>query len=140
MASPGRRCATASDAAPGLHPTPDPRPAAPPLSLPRLLGNALFAGMEGGILGMALLSLLGTTLLGSGAWLVLFGAIVALQYFRILGGLDLPIILAATFVLVLWLLKLPLTQLLIVAAAGGLITLALALFFQVVYRLLRQFL
>ena len=120
--------------------------ARPPLSLTRLLGNALFAGMEGSLLAIALLSLLGTTMLGPAAWLLLFGGLIALQYFRVIEGVDLLIILGLTLLIVA--IVPPLTALIqgsllslgIVAMIGGLLSLAATLFFQLLYRLLRQFL
>ncbi len=121
---------------------------AQPLSLARILSTALFTGMEGSLLAIALLSLLGTTLVGPAAWLVLFGALIALQHFRFIEGVDLLIILGLTLLLVAFVP--PLTtwvwvqgSLITVAIAmliSGLVSLAATLMFQLLYRLLRQLL
>ena len=123
-----------------------PSQTAQPLSLTRILSTALFTGMEGSLLAIALLSLLGTTLVGPAAWLALFGALLALQHFRIVEGVDLLIILGLTLLLVAFIP--PLTalvqgSLITVAIAmliSGLVSLAATLMFQLLYRLLRQLL
>ena len=117
-----------------------------PLSLPRLLGNALFAGMEGSLLAIALLSLLGTTLIGPAAWLVMFGGLLALQYFRVVEGVDLLIILGLTLLLVAFIPPLKalvqgsLVTIAIAMVISGLVCLAATLMFQLLYRLLSKLL
>jgi len=125
-------------------PSASPPPA--PVSLTKLLGGALFAGMEGSLLAIALLSLLGTALIGPVAWVVMFGALLALQYFRVVEGVDLLIILGLTLLAVALVPALQtlvggqLASIAIIALASGLFTLATALLFQLLYRLLKKFL
>ncbi len=126
--------------------SPGQSPNNPPLSLPRLLGNALFAGMEGSLLAIALLSLISTIQMGSAAWLVMFGGLIVLQYRRIVEGVDLLIILGLTLLLVALLsgltdlVPIPLLTIAIATMISGLVTLAATLLFQLLYRLLRKFL
>ncbi|MGD1930612.1 MAG: protein kinase [Leptolyngbyaceae cyanobacterium] len=102
---------TAAKSGPPVTPTPPPNPkpvkaaAAPPPatqttmasgSLPELLGGAAFLGVEGGLLAIALLSLLGTTWLGSGAWLLLVAGLGLLQLRRVIERFDLVLIAAVT--------------------------------------------
>lgn len=133
-------------------PTPGPRPvvsapaqAPSPPSLVRFLGGALFTGFEGVLLAIASISLLGTTWLGSGAWLLLLGGLVLLQLRRVIERVDLMIIAAVTLGVVLWFPPLrtvltatgttPLQTLLVVALLGGLIMVAIATLFRLLYRL-----
>ncbi|EDX85689.1 protein kinase domain [Synechococcus sp. PCC 7335] len=70
------------------------------LSVPRFLGNAAFAGVEGGLLAVACLSTLGTTLVGGGAWLAMLAVLVALQLRRAIEGMDLVIIAGVTLAVI----------------------------------------
>ncbi|MEM8503633.1 MAG: serine/threonine-protein kinase [Cyanobacteria bacterium P01_D01_bin.1] len=73
-----------------------------PLSLPRFLGNAAFAGVEGGLLAIACLSTLGTSLIGGGAWLAMLAVLIGLQFRRVIEGTDLVIIAALTLAIVVF--------------------------------------
>ena len=73
-----------------------------PLSLFRFLGNAAFAGAEGGLLAIACISTLGTTLIGGSAWLIMLAVLIALQFRRVIEGTDLVIITGLTLVIVIF--------------------------------------
>ncbi|MEM6434822.1 MAG: serine/threonine protein kinase, partial [Cyanobacteria bacterium P01_D01_bin.115] len=102
---------TAAKSGAPVTPTPPPNPkpvkaaATPPPatqmtmasgSLLEFLGGAAFLGVEGGLLAIALLSLLGTTWLGSGAWLLLVAGLGLLQLRRVIERFDLVLIAAVT--------------------------------------------
>ena len=126
--------------------------AAPPqttisaIPLAQFLGSAAFTGFEGGLLAIALTSLLGTTLLGSGAWLLLLAGLVFLQIKRVIERLDLVIIAGVTLgVVVLFpplrsvlvsLTTAPLQTAIVLAILGGLMAVAIATLFRLIYRLL----
>jgi len=67
-----------------------------PLSLVQFLGSAAFTGTEGGLLAIAIFSLLGTTLSGGAAWLVMLAILVFLQVRRTIEGWNLVIIAGVT--------------------------------------------
>ncbi|MBD0337182.1 MAG: serine/threonine protein kinase, partial [Cyanobacteria bacterium Co-bin13] len=124
--------------------TPAAAPAAQPFSLAQFLGGALFTGFEGGLLAIASFSLLGTTLLGSGAWLLLLGVLVLLQLRRTIERLDLVIIAGVTLAVVLLFPPLrsvlegfttPLQWVLAVAIMAGLMAAAIATLFRLLFRL-----
>jgi serine/threonine-protein kinase len=71
-----------------------------PLSLPRFLGNAAFAGVEGGLLAIACLSAISTPLIGGGAWLAMLAVLIVLQFRRVIEGTDLIIIAGLTFAII----------------------------------------
>lgn len=114
-------------------------------SLFRFLGGALFTGFEGALLAIACFSLLGTLLLGSGAWLLLLGLLVVLQLRRVIERLDLVIIAGLTLAVVLWFPSLrsilqttgaaPVQTVLVLAVMAGLVAVAIATLFQLLYRL-----
>jgi hypothetical protein len=121
-----------------------PAPAAQPLSLGRFLGGALFTGFEGGLLAIAMLSLLGTTWLGSGAWLLLLGGLVLLQLRRIIERVDLVIIAAVTLAVTLLFpplrsvlagLESPLQWVLALGIMAALMAAAIATLFRLLFRL-----
>ncbi|MBD0266893.1 MAG: serine/threonine protein kinase [Cyanobacteria bacterium Co-bin8] len=124
--------------------TPASAPATQPFSLAQFLGGALFTGFEGGLLVIASLSLLGTTLMGSGAWLLLLGVLVLLQLKRTIERLDLVIIAAVTLAMVLLFPPLrsvlagfstPLQWVLALAIMAGLMAAAIATLFRLLFRL-----
>ncbi len=71
-----------------------------PLSLPRFLSNAAFAGVEGGLLAIACLSAISTPLIGGGAWLAMLAVLIVLQFRRVIEGTDLIIIAGLTFAII----------------------------------------
>jgi serine/threonine protein kinase len=127
-------------------------PSPPPLlrvPLLQFLGGAAFTGFEGGLLAIALTSLLGTSLLGSGAWLLLLGGLVVLQARRIIERLDLVIIAGVTLAVVVLFPPLrmvlaatgsPLQTALVLAILAGLMAVVIATLFRLIYRLLSSIL
>lgn len=115
------------------------------VSLAQFLGGAAFTGFQGGLLAIALLSVLGTTWLGSGAWLLLLGGLVLLQVQRVIERYDLLIIGGVTLGVVLGFPSLrsvllatgaPLQSVIVLAVLAGLMTMAIATLFRLIYRLL----
>jgi serine/threonine protein kinase len=125
--------------------SPPARPAAlatpPRFSTLALLGGAAFTGFEGGLLAIALVSLLGTSL-GSGFWLILVGILVFIQYRRFIEKVDLLIIAAITLAIValvpgLRLFPIPLVVL--VSVLAGLVAIAITILFRLIYTLISRF-
>lgn len=121
-------------------------PSQPPFSLLEWIGAAAFTGFEGGLLAIALLSFLGTTLVGAGAWIVLLAVLILSQSRRWLEGKDLPILAGLTTGVVLLILRfarfsvLPagnaLPHLIVVAGLTALAFVAIALVFRLIYKLI----
>lgn len=122
-------------------------------SIPLLtfLGGAAFTGVEGGLLAIATVSLLSTTWLGTGAWLLLLGGLVFLQIRRIIERFDLIIIAVVTLAVVL--LFPPLhsfvavatpgssrTTVVVLAIMAGLMAVAIGTLFRLIYQALSTFL
>lgn len=114
-------------------------------SLLEFLGGAAFTGVEGGLLAIALLSLLGTTWLGSGTWLLFIAGLLLLQARRIIERLDLVIIAAVTLGVVLLFPPLqsvlaatasPRVTVVMLAMMAGLAAIAVGTLFRLIYRLL----
>ncbi len=134
-------------------PTPTLAPARP-FSLVEFLGGAMFTGVEGGLLAIALLSVLGTTLVNPVFWLLLLGVMGGLifaQSRRWIERADLLIIAGITLALVLFLPFLndfaPIRALgsvfqtvLISAIFAGLFAVAVGIIFKLVYLTLSRFL
>lgn len=120
-----------------------PTAASPSFSLIRFLGGAAFTGFEGSLLAIVSLSLLGTTWLGSGAWLLLLGMLIALQLGRVIERIDLLIIAGVTFGLVIWFPSLrvilqsssSLQAVLALAILSALVGVAIATLFRLLYSL-----
>ncbi|MEM1308787.1 MAG: protein kinase [Cyanobacteria bacterium P01_H01_bin.153] len=117
-------------------------------SLLEFLGGAAFTGVEGGLLAIALTSLLGTTLLGSGAWLLLLAVLILLQAKRVIERFDLVIIAVVTLGVVLLFPPLqtiltatatPRITIVVLAAMAGLAAIAIGTLFRLIYRLLSSF-
>ncbi|MGD1897049.1 MAG: protein kinase [Phormidesmis sp.] len=116
-----------------------------PLSLARFLGNAAFSGAEGGLLAIAALSLVGTTLAGHATWLVMLAGLATLQFLRVIEGLDLAIIAGVTFAIVAFFRPLhailggsdiALIVVIALMAGGGMV--AIAVIFRLIFRLLSR--
>ncbi|HEY9887348.1 MAG TPA: serine/threonine-protein kinase, partial [Candidatus Obscuribacterales bacterium] len=116
-----------------------------PSSLLEFLGGAAFTGVEGGLLAIALLSVLGTTWLGSGTWLLLVAGLIVLQMRRVIERFDLVIIAAVTLGVVLLFPPLqailtttatPRTTVVVLALMAGLAAIAIGTLFRLIYRLL----
>jgi len=117
---------------------------APPMSMIQFLSSAAFMGAEGGLLAIAAFSLLGTSLFGGAAWLLMVGALFFLQLRRTIEGKDLVIIAGLTLAAVLFFGALnsgisggtPLIILTMVMAAGGVV--AIAIIFRLIFRLVSR--
>lgn len=173
LANPSQRFQSAQDVLDALAPksaavsspvaTPDPvpaTPAAPPaprkstlpaLSMVEILGGAAFTGFEAGLMAIALVSLLGTTWISGGFWLVLLGILVLAQRLRVIEKIDLVILAAATFGIVGFFNQLhhastfialgnSFLNVLFLAIVGGLAVVAIAIFFQLIYKLVSRIL
>ena len=127
--------------------TPPPSPVrAPrqPISLARFLSNAAFVGAEGGLLAIAAISLLGTSLLGGGVWLAMLGVLILLQARRTIEGMDLVIIVGLTLAAVIFFPSLhvvsggaPAVIVVTAVMAGGAVV-AIAVVFRLIYRLVSR--
>lgn len=129
---------------PPISPPPQ-SPARPAFSTLELLSNAAFTGFEGGLLGIAVLSVLGTTFISSGFWLVLVAVLVFLQKRRTIEGKDFLIISAITLGII-WIVP-ALSRVagnsmaaIVVAVMAGLVAIAVMAVFQIIYRLLSRLL
>ncbi|MDX2230123.1 MAG: serine/threonine-protein kinase [Leptolyngbyaceae cyanobacterium bins.349] len=125
-------------------------PAIAPFSLPELLLGAGFTGFEGGLLAIAIVSLLGTTLASAGFWVVLLVGLILAQSRRVIERLDLLILGGLTFVLVLFIPPLRsaivplmgngLVTILVIAGLMGVSAIAIAVLFRLIYILIRRWL
>lgn len=135
-------------------PAPQPMAAKPPAtsvvaSVPLLefWGNAAFTGVQGGLLWISMASLLGTTWLGSGAWLLLVAGLFALQMRRVIERYDLLIIAGVTLGIVLLFPPLrtvvvassPHVTVIVLAILAGLAAIAIGTLFRLIYRILSTF-
>jgi hypothetical protein len=122
--------------------------AAPSTASPSLLSflcSALFTGVEGSLLAIACLSLLGTTWLGSGAWLLLLLGLIVLQLRRVIERVDLAIVALVSAAAILLFPPLrsvlgavggsPVQTVLAIALLAGLLTVAIATLFRLLYQL-----
>ncbi|HIK54304.1 MAG TPA: serine/threonine protein kinase, partial [Synechococcales cyanobacterium M55_K2018_004] len=130
--------------------TPGQPPASPPgRSLVELLGGAAFTGFEGGLLAIAILSLLGTIILSPLLWLLLMGGLIWGQSRRLIERSEMIAIAGGTLLLVWlapWLNRVALGQLLgpglpsllLVAIAGALIAVVVTTLFRLIYLILSR--
>jgi serine/threonine protein kinase len=125
------------------------RSARAPFHLLELLANAGFTGFEGGLLAIALVSVLGTTMLSAGFWLVLVGALAFAQSRRVIERMDLPIIAGVSLAGVLAVGALrqilafsgnSLIAAVAIALLTGLVAVCLTALFRLVYLLIRRIL
>jgi serine/threonine-protein kinase len=133
---------------PPQNPVPRSQRQKPPFSLMEVIGGAAFTGVEAGILGIALVSVLGTTIISSGFWLGLLGILIFAQNRRWIERFDLVIIAAVTLALVVLISPLrslpfslglgPLEDVIFLIVAAGLLAVAIALVFQLIYRILSR--
>jgi serine/threonine-protein kinase len=118
-----------------------------PFPLLELLASAGFTGFEAGLLAIALISVLGTSLISGGFWLLLLAGLVLAQSRRIIERVDLVIIagLSVGGVFVLSGLKRlaiaplagsPWLTAIALAVMAGLLAIALTTLFRLVYKLL----
>jgi serine/threonine protein kinase len=140
--------AASSAASSGTPATPRPRTAPiAPFHLLELLASAGFTGFEGGLLAIALVSTLGTTLISGGFWLLLLAGLVFAQSRRLIERMDLPIIAGVTLGLVLFVEILrkilaasgnPLVVVLAIALGAGLIAICCTALFRLIYLLVHR--
>ena len=112
-----------------------------------LLAGAAFSGFEGGLIAIALASLLGTTLISTGLWLLILGGLILAQSLRIIEKADLAIIASITLAIILFFPALrtvingyatgnPLQVVVFLAILTGAIAIAVTALFRLVYKLL----
>ena len=119
-----------------------------PVSLSRLLSGAAFLGSEGGLLAIAALSLIGTSIVGGGVWIAMLAALVFLQLRRTIEGWDFLIILGLTLVAVILFNPLhkvgfvsgDVVTILVVAAMAAAFAVAIAVLFRLIYTFVSRFL
>ena len=117
-----------------------------PLSLMRLLSNAAFTGTEGGLLAIATLSLIGTSLFGGGVWLAMIAVLLVLQVRRAIEGWDLLIIAGVTLAAVVLIGSLndilagETALIFVIAVMAGGITVTIAVLFRLIFRLVSNIL
>lgn len=108
-----------------------------------LLGEAAFTGVEGGLVGVALASLLGITGVSAIVWGLVVGGLVFVQSRRWIEGKDLPIITGLTVaavVLIPALRAYAMPMILMITLFSGLSAIAITALFRLVYRLLSRIL
>jgi serine/threonine protein kinase len=108
-----------------------------------LLGEAAFTGVEGGLVGVALASLLGISGVSAIVWGVIVGGLVFVQSRRWIEGTDLPIITGITVaavVLIPALRAYAMPTILMITLFSGLSAIAVTALFRLVYRLLSRIL
>ncbi len=121
-----------------------------PFSLPELLLEAGFTGFEGGLLAIALVSVLGTTFISASFWVVVLGVLILAQSRRIIERTDLVILAGFTLTLILFipplraavvpLLGNGLITILAIAGCMGLIAIAVTILFRLIYLVVRRWL
>lgn len=143
---------TPAPAAPPQSAAPLAAPAVAPFSLMKFLGGALFTGFEGGLLAIALLSLLGTTVLSPVFWVLLLGIVIGLifaQSRRWIERIDLLIIAGITLILVAFtplkqglamIAEPSLLNILMLAIFAGLLAVFVGIVFRLVYLALSRIL
>ncbi|MBW4665309.1 MAG: protein kinase [Chroococcus sp. CMT-3BRIN-NPC107] len=134
-------------------PAPSPvrqRSTPPSFSIWELLSRGALTGFEGGLMAIALASLLGTTLITTGGWLFLLVGLIFLQWKRWIDRRDLLIIGGLTLALILFLPGLhkivssvqgiaTWQTVLILAIVAALGAIAFTALFQLIYKLLARF-
>ena len=123
------------------------RSAIAPFSMVELLANAGFSGFEAGLLAIALISVLGTTLISGGFWLLLLAGLIFAQSRRVIERADLVIIaglsLGGVFLLS-WLKRLAIAPLagspfltaIALAVMIGLVAIVLTTLFRLIYKII----
>lgn len=113
----------------------------------RLLTNAAFTGTQGGLLAIATISLLGTSLFGGGVWLAMIAGLLFLQIRRAIEGWDLLIITGLTLAAVVLfgglhsvLSGYQVGMILVIAVMAGGVTVAIAVLFRLIFRLISNIL
>lgn len=137
--------APVTPASPAHPPAAPATPAKPAFSLVELISSSAFTGFEASLLAIALFSVLGTTLISTGFWIILLGGLIVAQARRVIERMDLVIIAAITLAVVIFFSPLhsvvaaigsPMQVVLGLAVLISLISVAVMLVFQLVYRIL----
>jgi len=126
------------------------RSAIAPFSTLELLAGAGFTGFQGGLIAIALASVLGTTLVSAGFWLVLLLGLILAQSRRIIERTDLVILAGLSLALVIFIAPLrsaiaPITgnillTVIAIVTFTGLAAIAITALFRLIYKLLSHFL
>lgn len=142
----------------GSPPTPPPLTTNRRFSLTEIIGGAAFTGFEGGLIAIALASVLGTTAVNPTFWLILLGIagiMIFAQTQRWIEKVDLVIIAAITLALVLFIPSLSQGEItgqlanalggrvmfvLLVAGFTALLAVAITIVFRLIYNLLSRLL
>jgi serine/threonine-protein kinase len=130
-------------------------PAPPPVVRPafstlEILGGAAFTGFQGGLIAIALISLLGTSSLTGGFWIVLLAGLIVAQWLRVIEKVDLGILAGISFGVVGFI---PLLHqavvdlsagniwgaILVLAGTGALAAICITSLFRLIYKLLSRF-
>ena len=132
------------------NPTPPPaipvvQPSTQPLSMVRFLGNAAFSGVQGGLLAIALTSVLSPTV-GLGAAFVALLGLGFLQFRRVIEGFDLVIIAGVTMGIVIFFRPLHTVisaasaqpMILVIALMAGCGMVMIAIVFRLIFRLISE--
>lgn len=129
-----------------------PRFQLPTFSTIELMISAVFTGFEGGLLAIALVSLLGTTWISAGFWMLLLGTLILAQLLRVIERVDLLILAVVSLGIVAffrqfneWALRLlaldnSFLHILMLAGLTGLLALAIAILFRLIYTLVSRIL
>lgn len=125
---------------------PSPQPSAKLSTLPtfstlEILAGAAFAGFEGGLIAIASMSSLGIPL-GAGVSLLVLAGLVFAQFYRVIEGIDLVLIAAATIAILYFFAPLraghPIGDILVLAGLAALVAIAATAFFRLIYNLLSR--
>lgn len=121
-----------------------------PFSMPDLLSSAGLIGFEAGLLAIALVSLLGTTLVSAGFWLILLAGLVFAQSRRVIQQTDVLILAGLSFALIAFIPSLrqviaPIANnsvmtLAVIAMAVGCFAIAVMILLRLLYLVLSKFL
>ena len=159
LAAPSQRFQSAEEVIAALTPAKKPPPATPinppPQVLPspsttttprpafstlELLTGAAFSGFEGGLIAIALTSLLQSPVISLGASMLILGVLIFAQSRRWIEKMDLLIIAAITFAIIFFVPVLrdgfTIQVVAFLALAGGLVAIALTSLFRLIYKLL----
>lgn len=105
-------------------------------SIWELLGGAAFSGFEGGLIAIALFSLLKSPIITFVLALVILGALIFAQTQRWIEKYDLLIIPTITLAIIFFLPGITISQVLVLSIAAALIAIAVTTVFRLIYKLL----
>jgi serine/threonine-protein kinase len=125
-------------------PTPPPPTRRSNFALWEILAGAAFSGFEGGLLAIALSSLLPSPIVGWAIAAVILGGLVFALSRRWIEKQDLPIIAGISLAIVIFIpalhANLEISRVIILAVGGGLAAVALTALFKIIYQLLNRIL